>query len=89
MQPRAPKFIRRSAIAATRPTRGRARRKCSRRNPRLNCDSFREAATPDYLFAIIADGGEAIGKKRTMRPFSGELSDAEIVDVIAYILGGE
>ena len=38
-----------------------------------------------FLFDIIKDGGEAVGKTRFMPPFSFLLSDKEIWDVVAYI----
>jgi mono/diheme cytochrome c family protein len=40
-----------------------------------------------YLFDIVKDGGEAVGKTRLMPPFGFQLSDNEVWDLVAYIRG--
>jgi mono/diheme cytochrome c family protein len=41
---------------------------------------------PDgYLFTVIAEGGEAVGKSGYMPAWGGTLSEQEIKDVIAHI----
>jgi mono/diheme cytochrome c family protein len=41
---------------------------------------------PDgYLFTVIAEGGEAVGKSAYMPAWGGTLSEQEIKDVIAHI----
>ncbi|MFQ5946869.1 MAG: c-type cytochrome [Anaerolineae bacterium] len=39
----------------------------------------------EYLFAIIAKGGAAVGKSPLMPPWSAALKDEDIRDVIAFI----
>ncbi len=43
-----------------------------------------------FLFDIIKDGGEAVGKTRFMPPFGFQLNDQEVWDLVAYMraLGG-
>lgn len=38
-----------------------------------------------FLFAIVRDGGEAVGKTRFMPAFGFQLSDQEVWDLVAYI----
>jgi mono/diheme cytochrome c family protein len=38
-----------------------------------------------FLFAVVRDGGEAVGQSRFMPPFGFQLSDQEVWDVVAYI----
>ena len=41
---------------------------------------------PDgYLFTVIAEGGQAVGKSAYMPAWQSELSEQDIKDVIAYI----
>ena len=41
---------------------------------------------PDgYLFTVIAEGGEAVGKSAYMPAWNSELSEQEIKDIIAHI----
>ena len=41
---------------------------------------------PDtYLFTVIAEGGQAVGKSSYMPAWESELSEAEIKDIIAHI----
>ena len=39
----------------------------------------------EYLFAVIADGGAAVGKSPEMAAWRGTLADAQIWDLIAFI----
>jgi mono/diheme cytochrome c family protein len=38
-----------------------------------------------YLFAVIKEGGEGVGRTKFMPPFGFELSDREVWDVVAYL----
>lgn len=38
-----------------------------------------------YLFDVIRDGGEAVGRTRFMPPFGFQLSDEEVWDLVAYL----
>lgn len=38
-----------------------------------------------YLFAVIKDGGEGVGRTKFMPPFGFELSDREVWDLVAYL----
>jgi mono/diheme cytochrome c family protein len=38
-----------------------------------------------YLFDIVREGGEAVGRTRFMPPFGFQLSDQEVWDVVAYL----
>jgi mono/diheme cytochrome c family protein len=38
-----------------------------------------------YLFDVVKEGGEAVGKTRFMPPFGFQLSDQEVWDLVAYI----
>jgi mono/diheme cytochrome c family protein len=44
-----------------------------------------------FLFDIVKDGGEAVGKTRFMPPFGFQLSDQEVWDLVAHMrsLGGK
>jgi mono/diheme cytochrome c family protein len=44
-----------------------------------------------FLFDVVKDGGEAVGKTRFMPPFGFQLSDQEVWDLVAYMrsLGGK
>lgn len=44
-----------------------------------------------YLFEVVKEGGEAVGKTRFMPPFGFQLSDQEVWDLVAYMrsLGGK
>lgn len=37
-----------------------------------------------FLFDVIRDGGEAVGKTRFMPPFGFQLNDQEVWDLVAY-----
>jgi len=37
------------------------------------------------LFAVVRDGGEAVGKTRFMPPFGFQLSDDDVWDIVAYL----
>ncbi|HET7853669.1 MAG TPA: cytochrome c, partial [Candidatus Methylomirabilis sp.] len=49
-----------------------------------NSDHMRQLSD-QYLFDIVKDGGEAVGKTRFMPPAGRVLSDEEIWDVVAYL----
>lgn len=38
-----------------------------------------------YLFDVVKEGGEAVGKTRFMPPFGFQLSDQEVWDIVAYM----
>ncbi len=44
-----------------------------------------------FLFDIVKDGGEGVGKTRFMPPFGFQLNDQEVWDLVAYMraLGGD
>lgn len=44
-----------------------------------------------FLFDVVKEGGEAVGKTRFMPPFGFQLSDQEVWDLVAYMrsLGGK
>jgi mono/diheme cytochrome c family protein len=50
-----------------------------------NDGSYMNPLSDDHLFTVIKEGGASVGKSILMAPWSGTLSDAEIVDVIAFI----
>lgn len=39
----------------------------------------------DYLFNVIRDGGEAVGRTRFMPAFGFNMSEAELRDLVAYL----
>lgn len=39
----------------------------------------------EFLFQIVKDGGEAVGRTRFMPPFGFQLSEDEVWDLVAYI----
>ena len=41
--------------------------------------------TDEFLFKVIKEGGASVGKSPLMAPWGGSLSDAQIVDVVAYV----
>jgi hypothetical protein len=41
--------------------------------------------TDEHLFKTIKLGGQAVGKSPLMAPWGGSLSDAQIIDVIAFV----
>jgi mono/diheme cytochrome c family protein len=49
-----------------------------------NADHMRQFSD-QYLFDIVKDGGEAVGKTRFMPPAGRVLNDEEIWDVVAYL----
>jgi mono/diheme cytochrome c family protein len=53
--------------------------------PRLDCAEWVAGVSDVYLFRIISDGGEALGKQATMKPFAEQLSGQEISDLVAYL----
>lgn len=38
-----------------------------------------------FLFEVVKEGGEAVGKTRFMPPFGFQLSDQEVWDLVAYM----
>jgi mono/diheme cytochrome c family protein len=38
-----------------------------------------------FLFDVIRDGGEAVGRTRFMPPFGFQLDDGEVWDLVAYV----
>lgn len=38
-----------------------------------------------FLFDVVKNGGEAVGKTRFMPPFGFQLSDQEVWDLVAYM----
>ncbi|MGH7833800.1 MAG: c-type cytochrome [Candidatus Binatia bacterium] len=38
-----------------------------------------------YLFDVVKDGGEAVGKTPLMPPFGFQLSDQQVWDVVSYM----
>jgi mono/diheme cytochrome c family protein len=38
-----------------------------------------------YLYDVVRDGGEAVGKTRFMPPFGFQLSEEEVWDLVAYM----
>lgn len=53
--------------------------------PDLSNPDHMTQLSDQYLFDIIKDGGEAVGKTRFMPPAGRVLSDEEIWDVVAYL----
>jgi mono/diheme cytochrome c family protein len=53
--------------------------------PRLDCGDWLAGASDVYLFRIISEGGEAMGKQALMKPFSDRLSGQEISNLVAYL----
>ncbi len=39
----------------------------------------------DYLFKLIRDGGEAVGRTRFMPAFGFNMSEQELKDIVAYL----
>lgn len=51
----------------------------------LSDPAFTATKTDDHLFKTIKEGGASVGLTENMPPFSGQLSDAEIRNVVAYL----
>ena len=47
--------------------------------------AYMNSLSNDYLTRVIKDGGTAVEKSPLMAPWGGTLSDAQIVDVIAFV----
>ena len=47
--------------------------------------AYMNTVSDEYLFAVIADGGAAVGKSTEMAAWGGTLADAQIRDLIAFI----
>jgi len=52
---------------------------------KLTKKGYIELLPDDYLYLIIAEGGEAVGKNSYMPAWKKTLSEEQIKDVIAYI----
>ena len=54
--------------------------------PAKHCDgNLMNPLTDAFLFKVIKEGGPSVGKSPLMAPWGGTLSDAQIVDVVAYV----
>ena len=54
--------------------------------PRNLADAaFTSSKSDAYLFKVIKEGGAAVGLTENMTPFSGQLSDEEIRNIVTYI----
>lgn len=51
----------------------------------LSDPAFTATKTDDHLFKVIKKGGASVGLTENMAPFSGQLSDKEIRNVVAYL----
>jgi mono/diheme cytochrome c family protein len=51
----------------------------------LSDPAFTGTKTDDHLFKVVKDGGASVGLTENMTPFSGQLSDEEIKNVVAYL----
>ena len=51
----------------------------------LSDPAFTATKTDDHLFKTIKEGGASVGLTENMTPFSGQLSDEEIRNVVAYL----
>lgn len=53
--------------------------------PRLDCPAWLAGVSDDYLYALIAEGGEVLGRDPLMRGFADRLSPGQILDLIAHL----
>ncbi|MEM7409256.1 MAG: cytochrome c [Myxococcota bacterium] len=54
--------------------------------PAKHCDGeYMNALSDDHLFTVVKEGGQAAGKSAQMAAWGGSLSDAQIIDVIAFM----
>lgn len=51
----------------------------------LTKKDYIELVPNDYLFLVISEGGRAVGKSAYMPAWESELSDEDIIDIIAHI----
>ncbi|MDP6344219.1 MAG: cytochrome c [Alphaproteobacteria bacterium] len=51
----------------------------------LSDPAFASAKSDQHLFKVIKFGGASVGLSENMAPFSGQLSDKEINNVVAYL----
>lgn len=51
----------------------------------LSDPAFTASKTDDQLFKTVKEGGASVGLTENMPPFSGQLSDEEIRNVVAYL----
>jgi mono/diheme cytochrome c family protein len=54
--------------------------------PAKHCDgNYMNGLSDAHIFKTIKEGGASVGKSPLMAPWGGTLSDAQIVDVVAYV----
>jgi len=54
--------------------------------PAKHCDgNVMNPLTDAFIFKVIKEGGASVGKSPLMAPWGGTLTDAQIVDVVAYV----
>ena len=54
--------------------------------PAKHCDGNLMNPLEDaFLFRVVKEGGQSVGKSPLMAPWGGSLSDAQIIDVIAFV----
>ncbi len=46
---------------------------------------FMTSVPDEHLFKVIKDGGASVGLTENMTPFNEQMSDEEIINVIAYL----
>ena len=51
----------------------------------LSDPAFTATKTDDHLFKVVKQGGASAGLTENMPPFSGQLSDEEIRNVVVYL----
>lgn len=51
----------------------------------LSDPAFTGSKTDDHLFKVVKKGGVSVGLSENMTPFSGQLSDEEIKNVVGYL----
>ena len=53
--------------------------------PRLDCSPWLARVSDAYLYQVIAEGGTAVGRSELMKPFGSQLSESEILSLIAFL----
>ena len=54
--------------------------------PARHCDgNVMNGLKDDYLFKVVKEGGQSVGKSPLMAPWGGTLNDAQIHDVVAFV----
>jgi mono/diheme cytochrome c family protein len=51
----------------------------------LSVKELMDKVTDDYLFAVIRDGGAAVGKNAAMPAWRSQLGDQEIWDIVGFV----